>query len=173
MSAPLVTTLAEIVISPLKRGISGNNALDFCVVFYVGLNADRFKNAHIIIYSKDKKDYDPLIKHLKSVGMNIERLEYKEVKEPFVLIEKQSNKTTTKNVSIEKIYNDTLVHFQVKQTKARPRKIKTLKTYLQETVFNKKYSTEIIEQIIELMIKNKIVEKTNENGAIKFNKGKL
>jgi hypothetical protein len=29
LSAPLVTTLAETVINPLKRGISRNNALDF------------------------------------------------------------------------------------------------------------------------------------------------
>jgi len=80
----------------IKPNVKGNNALDFCVVFYAGLNADRFKNAHIIIYSKDKKDYDPLIKHLKSVGMNIERLEYKEVKEPQMLMEKTNQSKTKK-----------------------------------------------------------------------------
>jgi hypothetical protein len=61
----------------------------------------------------------------------------------------------------------------VKQTKARPRKTETLKTYLQKTVFNKKYSAEIIGQVVELMLNDKVIEETNTNGVIKFNKGKL
>jgi hypothetical protein len=146
----------------IKPNVKGNNALDFCIVFYVGLNADRFKNSHIIIYSKDKKDYDPLIGHLKNIGMNIDRLEYKE----------PENKPSIQSVSVKKVYDAILKHFRVKQTQARPRKEDTLKTYLQKTVFNK-YPAEIIEQAIELMLNNKIIEKTNANGGIKFNKDKL
>jgi hypothetical protein len=72
----------------IKPNVQGNNALDFCIVFYAGLNADRFKNSRIIIYSKDKKDYDPLIKHLQCIGMSIERLEYKEEKKPQAIVKK-------------------------------------------------------------------------------------
>jgi len=149
----------------IKPNVQGNNALDFCVVFYAGLNYDRYKNAHIVIYSKDKKDYDPLIKHLQSIGVNIERREYEEPK-----VEKKQTKTSSlQKIDIDKVYNDAIKHFEVKQTKARPRKIETLKTYLQKTVFNKKHPVEIIEQVVRMMLTKKVIEETNTNGTIKFN----
>jgi hypothetical protein len=51
---------------------SGRNALDFAVAYYVGQAAAHNPSGRFHIVSKDK-DFDPLIEHLRSVGLQIFR----------------------------------------------------------------------------------------------------
>jgi len=158
----------------IKPNVQGKNALDFCLVFYVGMNIGSFKDSQIVIYSNDK-DYDPLIKHLKEIGINCVKEAYEETKVSKQVVTKQKKAidSVTGSTSIEKAYEEAISHFRkIKQPKSNPRKIKTLKTYL-KTALNKKYTDKIIEQVVNLMVKNKIAEETGTGDAIKFNKDKL
>jgi hypothetical protein len=157
----------------IKPNVQGKNALDFCVVFYVGLNLGIYSDAQIVIYANDK-DYDPLIRHLKEIGMNIVKEGYEETEysEPVVTKQKKTTNDVTNTTKIKKVYDAAIGHFRkTKQKKSNPRKIKTLKTYL-KTALNQKYSDEIIGQVVDLMIKNEVVFRgTGDN--IKFNQEKL
>ena len=42
-----------------------HNAVDFCIAFYLGEYLARHPKVECIILSKDKKGFDPLVKHLK------------------------------------------------------------------------------------------------------------
>jgi uncharacterized protein (UPF0335 family) len=152
----------------IKINVQGHNALDFCITFYVGYNIEKNKYSHIIIYSKDE-DYDPLINHLKEMGINIERLEYEEniQLKPQLSIIKQSSKET----DFDKKYKEVIKHLKTKNAKALPRKIKTLETYLQKTASVKNVCLNDAKQMIEILFKDNIIEITNKtNDVIKFNK---
>ena len=51
------------------------NAVDFCIAFYLGEVLTQHPQAECIILSKDKKGFDPLVKHLtKDRGFNARRV---------------------------------------------------------------------------------------------------
>jgi hypothetical protein len=159
----------------IKTNVQGHNALDFCITFYVGYNIERNKYSHIIIYSKDE-DYDSLIDHLKEMGINIERLEYKENDQPKPLrsIIKQPIKQSPEETDFDKKYKEVIKHLKTKNAKALPRKIKTLETYLQKTASVKNVSLNDAKKMIEILLKDNAVEITSKmNGVIKFNKNKM
>ncbi|MDR2099749.1 MAG: hypothetical protein LBP40_02830 [Campylobacteraceae bacterium] len=155
----------------IKPNVQGNNALDFCITFYVGYHIGKNKDLHIIIYSKDT-DYDTLITYLQTKKINIERLECKSDIHQTIqqnIVKKQNNEA-----DFEKSYNDIIEFLKTKHAKVLPRRIKTLEKYLQKTTSVKNISQNDTNQIIEKLKKENIIEITNdENGAIKFNIEKL
>lgn len=51
------------------------NAVDFCIAFYLGELLARDPGAECVILSKDKKGFDPLVKHLTTDrGFNVRRV---------------------------------------------------------------------------------------------------
>lgn len=51
------------------------NAVDFCIAFYLGEVLTQHPQAECVILSKDKKGFDPLVKHLtKDRGLNVRRV---------------------------------------------------------------------------------------------------
>ena len=51
------------------------NAVDFCIAFYLGELLARDPGAECVILSKDKKGFDPLVKHLTADrGFNVRRV---------------------------------------------------------------------------------------------------
>ena len=51
------------------------NAVDFCIAFYLGELLAREPKAECVILSKDKKGFDPLVKHLTTDrGFNVRRV---------------------------------------------------------------------------------------------------
>jgi len=60
-------------IKPVFIDGQASNALDFHIAFYLGEYAATMPGARFLILSKDK-DYDPLIRHLTSRGIECERI---------------------------------------------------------------------------------------------------
>lgn len=99
----------------LKIAGNGKNALDFHIAYYVGELAAKEPDAHFHIVSKDT-GFDPLIKHLKSRNIRIQR--EKDLAEIPVL--RMSNATNDE----EKIA--AIVKNLAGRGQSRPRKLKTL-----------------------------------------------
>lgn len=57
----------------IKISGDGSNALDFHIAFYLGVVSQSDRNACFYIVSRDK-GFDPLIEHLKSMGIAVERV---------------------------------------------------------------------------------------------------
>ena len=60
-------------VKPVFIDGQASNALDFHIAFYLGEYAATMPGARFLILSKDK-DYDPLIRHLTSRGVECERI---------------------------------------------------------------------------------------------------
>jgi hypothetical protein len=56
----------------IQLGVSGRNALDFHIVYYLGKLTAKHRDAQFHIISKDT-DFDSLIKHLQSKGIHCKR----------------------------------------------------------------------------------------------------
>jgi hypothetical protein len=56
----------------IRQSYSGANALDFCLAYYLGQAVLADPRGRFYVISKDK-DYDPLLKHLQSKGINATR----------------------------------------------------------------------------------------------------
>jgi hypothetical protein len=51
------------------------NAVDFCIAFYLGEFSTRHKGCECVVLSKDKKGFDPLVRHLvDDRGMSVRRV---------------------------------------------------------------------------------------------------
>ncbi|MBE2213603.1 MAG: NYN domain-containing protein [Opitutaceae bacterium] len=58
----------------VRVGATGRNALDLTLAYYLGRAAVSAPRTHFTIVSRDK-DYDPLIRHARSTGLEVERCE--------------------------------------------------------------------------------------------------
>ncbi len=58
----------------VEVGASGRNALDLVLAWHLGKTAERHPDDFYFVVSKDK-DYNPLIAHLRTRGLKIERIE--------------------------------------------------------------------------------------------------
>lgn len=58
---------------PISVEGSGKNALDFHIAFYLGEHLAKAPHTSCVILSKDK-GFDPLFKHLSSLGLRVRRV---------------------------------------------------------------------------------------------------
>lgn len=58
----------------IEVGASGRNALDLVLAWHLGHAAERYPGDMFFVVSKDK-DFDPLIKHLRSRGLEVARVD--------------------------------------------------------------------------------------------------
>ena len=100
-----------------------SNAVDFCVAFYLGELVAQTPDAEYIILSKDKKGFDPMVRHLaQERRFRVRRVNTQ--KEAFAAKAKAAL-TTSKSETADGAYARLLM--LLRQDKARPRKRKGLK----------------------------------------------
>jgi hypothetical protein len=137
----------------------GSNALDFFIAFYLGKYYDDFRNAKIIIYTKDG-GYEPLKNHLFEKNINILRITKTTKTDKNIELESIDNNDVN---DINKKYTEVCQHFHPVNKHPRPRSLKTLRKYFEKDLKKNKYKKLDIEQIIKLMIKNNIINITDKN----------
>jgi hypothetical protein len=139
----------------IKIAGNGQNALDFHIAFYIGELSQQDPTAHFHIVSKDT-GFDPLIKHLKSRGIRVQR--EKDLAEIPVL------RLSTATSNDEKI--DAIVKNLSGRGQSRPRKVKTLSNTI-NSLFTKKLAEEELSALVkELETRKYIVVK---QGNVSYN----
>src|SRR3954468_21509405 len=58
----------------IEVGAAGRNALDLVLAWHLGKTAERYPDDPYFVVSKDK-DFDPLIPHLRTLGLRVERID--------------------------------------------------------------------------------------------------
>lgn len=124
---------------------NGPNALDFHIAFYIGEISARDSNCYFHIISKDT-GFDPLIRHLKSKKIYVQR--EKDISE-IPLLKISNSESLPERVS-------SIVVFLKSRGNAKPRAVKTLSNSI-NNLFMKKLADEEISEIIEELIKQKLV----------------
>ena len=133
--------------------ISGNgkNALDFHIAFYIGQLSLQDPKGIFHIISKDT-GFDPLVKHLKSKNIRVNRV--KNLAEISIL------KISSFSSNDDKI--DTIIKNLTRKNKAIPRKQKTLKNYV-KNLFAEDLSDEELAALISTLKDKKLIFINNEN----------
>jgi len=125
---------------------NGPNALDFHIAYYIGdlVSSDPKGAFHIV--SKDK-GFDPLIRHLKRLNINIQRV--KDLAEiPVLRIPKKAKKDDM---------IDAIVKNLIGRGQSRPRKLKTLQNTINSLVSESLDSTKLAALVGELQQRKFIV----------------
>ncbi len=136
----------------LKVSGKGRNALDFFIAFFLGKDVATNPQKSFIIYSKDT-GYDPLINHLKKIGISAKRIvSFQELSENKVFKVDQA--------SIKKV-KDNLTKLAANR---RPKKRSSLAGHITSLLTN--LPKKEIDKIIEDLFIEKIVYE--ENGTIKY-----
>jgi hypothetical protein len=127
--------------------ISGNgqNALDFHIAYYIGLLGTQEPDASFFIISKDK-GFDPLVRHLKTQRMRVQRI--KDLGEIPVL---QLSKSTSVDEQIAAIVKNLGGRGQ-----SRPRKVKTLQNTI-NALFTKKLDPSELNALIKELQQRKLI----------------
>lgn len=78
----------------IKMSETSNNNLDLHLAFYLGKTLAEEPSAEYVIFTKDKKDFDPLVNHLKNRGIKCSRKEFTD--KPTAKSSGITSKSTTK-----------------------------------------------------------------------------
>ncbi|MEM7357926.1 MAG: PIN domain-containing protein [Pseudomonadota bacterium] len=144
----------------IKIGGQGSNALDFHIAFYIGTLVRDETKRYFHIISKDK-GFDPLIKHLKGLG---------------VWVQRHSDIST---IPILKLINSTslterleaVVEFLSSRGNSKPRKLKTL-TNSVRSLFMRRLDEKELEELMEELERRKLISMSKE-GAVSYHLEKL
>ena len=140
----------------IKIAGNGQNALDFHIAYYVGELAAKDKEAQFHIISRDKC-FDPLIKHLRSRKIRIQR--EKDLAEIPLL---QISTTTSNDEKIAAIVKNLGGRGQ-----SRPRKVKTLENTI-NTLFTKKLNKNELASLVKELQKRKLIVVNQSNVSYKL-----
>jgi hypothetical protein len=135
----------------IKISGNGKNALDFHLAFYVGQLSTNDPNAYFHIISRDT-GFDPLIKHLKTSGIKVQR--ERDLAE--IPVVRMSTAAST----------DEMVKAIVKNLagrgQSRPRKVKTLSNTI-NSLFTEKLSDQQLGEIVKDLETRKYIRVNNSN----------
>ena len=140
----------------IKIAGNGQNALDFHIAYYVGELAAQDRDAQFHIISKDK-GFDPLIKHLKSRKIRIQR--EKDLAEIPVLRVPNTTSSDEKIAAIVKNLGG--------RGQSRPRKVRTLENTI-NTLFTKKLDKAELASLVKEMQKRKLIIVNQGNVSYKL-----
>lgn len=140
----------------IKISGNGQNALDFHIAYYVGELAGKDPDAHFHIISKDK-GFDPLIAHLKSRKVRIQR--EKDLAEIPVLRVPNTSSSDEKVAAIVKNLGG--------RGQSRPRKVRTLENTI-NSLFTKKLDQSELAAIIKELQKRKLIVVNQGNVSYKL-----
>lgn len=136
----------------VKIAGSGKNALDFHIAYYIGELAGKEPDAYFHIISRDT-GFDPLIKHLKSKKIKVQR----ECDLAEIPVLRMS--TTTSND--EKV--SAIVKNLAGRGQAKPRKVKTLSNTI-NSLFTEDMSDQQLATLVKELEKRKYI-KVNEGNV--------
>jgi hypothetical protein len=140
----------------IKIAGNGQNALDFHVAYYVGELVAKDPDGQFHIISKDK-GFDPLIKHLKSKKIRIQR--EKDLAEIPAI---QLPDTTSSDEKIAAIVKNLGGRGQ-----SRPRKVRTLENTI-NTLFTKKLDKRELASLVKELQKRKLIVVKQSNVSYKL-----
>ncbi len=140
----------------IKIAGSGRNALDFHIAFYVGELSTKEPDAYFYIISRDT-GFDPLIKHLKSRKIRIQR--ERDLAEIPVLRMSSATSNDEKVAAIVKNLAD--------RGQARPRKVKTLANTI-NSLFTKELEESELLALVRELEKRKYIEVNQGNVTYKL-----
>ncbi len=140
----------------IKIAGSGQNALDFHIAYYIGELAAREPDAYFHIISKDK-GFDPLIRHLKSRKIRVQR--EKDLGEIPLL---QLSDKTSLDEQISAIVKNLGGRGQ-----SRPRKVKTLQNTI-NSLFTTKLDQEELNELLSEMKRRKLIVVNKNNVSYKL-----
>jgi len=138
--------------------ISGNgrNALDFHIAYYIGKLAAGEPNANFHVISKDK-GFDPLIKHLKSQKIRIQRerdlAEIPQLRIPASTSSDEQIAAVVKNLAA--------------RGHSRPRKVKTLQNTIKD-LFTKQLDEQELSSLVKELQKRKLIVVKQGNVSYKL-----
>lgn len=141
--------------SYIKIAGSGPNALDFHIAYYIGELAAKDPKAHFHVISKDK-GFDPLIKHLRSRQIRVQR-----EKSLADIPELRIPKSTSAD---EKV--DAIVKNLSAQGQHKPRKVKTLENTI-NSLFTEKLEKKELSAIVNELQRQKII--VVDQGKVRYN----
>jgi hypothetical protein len=164
----LVLESTKVKINWIEIEGTGNNALDFHIAYYLGINANEKDVRHFIL-SKDK-GFDPLIATLnKKYNPNfVKRI----VSLSDISVEKQKGETPSqkKSPSLDKVKFDKLLKsLNALQKPKRPKSEKTLKGFIQSISGKEKWSDTDIKEMIEELYRSNYISK-GANNRISYSK---
>lgn len=147
VSFDLATAMQDLGANAKYIKISGNgpNALDFHIAYYIGDLSCKDPDASFHVISKDK-GFDPLLSHLKSKAIKVQRL------------------NDLAEIPVLRIHNSTSVDEKVTvivknligRGQSRPRKVKTLQNTI-NALFTKKLKSQELQSIIKELQKRKFL----------------
>ena len=140
----------------IKISGNGQNALDFHIAYYVGELAGKDADAQFHIISKDK-GFDPLIAHLKSRKIRIQR--EKDIGEIPLLRVPTSTSMDEKVAAIVKNLGG--------RGQSRPRKVRTLENTI-NTLFTKKLDKNELASLVKELQKRKLIVVKQSNVSYKL-----
>ena len=135
---------------------NGQNALDFHVAYYIGELAAKDPDAYFHIISKDK-GFDPLIKHLSSRNIRVQR--EKDLAEIPLLRVPNTSSSDEKIAAIVKNLGG--------RGQSRPRKVKTLENTI-NSLFTKKLGKAELASIVKELQKRKLIIVNKGNVSYKL-----
>lgn len=149
---------------------AGENALDFHIAYYLGQMALKDDSGYFHIISRDK-GFDPLITHLKSIGIfsarseSIEQMPCFSQGNPILKTEKQGPKPVETNNLSEK--GQIVIKHLIGLKASKPRKLKTLKSTIHAKL-GKDNSIGKIDEIISELTKLKYLVLDSQKVSYKF-----
>jgi hypothetical protein len=135
---------------------TGKNALDFHVAYYVGELAAKDPGAYFHIISRDT-GFDPLIKHLKSKKIRIQR--ERDLAEILVL---RLSVATSNDEKVSAIVNNLASRGQ-----ARPRKVKTLSNTI-NSLFTENLTEQQLAGLVKELEQRQYIKVANGNVTYKL-----
>lgn len=140
----------------IKIAGNGQNALDFHIAYYIGELAAKEPDAYFHIISKDK-GFDPLIQHLKSRKIRVQR--EKDLGEIPLLQLPDSSPMDDKIAAIVKNLGG--------RGQSRPRKVSTLANTI-NSLFSPKLGTKELNALVKEMEKRKLIVVKQKNVSYKL-----
>lgn len=140
---------------------SGKNALDFHIAFHIGRVLERKEASEFIILAKDT-GYDPLVKHIGSLGIPCKRVAavgdiHKTLAAPAQKAAKPAPKASPANsAELERVK----VNLSKLQKSRRPRKRTTLTKHV-STLFGNKLAKPILTALIDELFDRKLLSEAN------------
>jgi hypothetical protein len=129
---------------------NGPNAVDFHISYYLGVLSEKEKNSSFLIYSKDT-GFDPLQKYLIAMGIDCKRIET-------LVTKKAPDLSKSIFLKCEEIL--------AKETKSRPKSIKTLEPFLLQRTKHE-FKEFNFKSISDYLIQNNKVE-VDDKGKLKY-----
>lgn len=124
---------------------SGKNALDFHIAYYLGKLARPGSDDQFHVVSRDT-GFDPLIKHLKADGIQVERR-----KGLFEIPWLKVGDTDSLSEQLDKVVQN----FNL-QGKSRPRRVRTVRTTI-NNLFGKGLSAEQLDALVQGLVERKYI----------------